>query len=512
MKAKQQDIPTLLQKHAAEKKALSDIIKKKNAELILAKKEIASGKREEKKRAAKFIIAAKELLYQNKEKGNRAAELTIANIELSFQKKEKAKRAAELVLANKELIFQNREKGKRSDELIIANIELAFQTQEKSKRAAELIIANKEHSFQSEEKEKRAAELGIANKELAYQNEEKGKRSAELLIANEELIFQNGEKEKRAAELGIANTELLFQNAEKARRSAELVVANKELAYQNAEKEKRAAELVIANTELVFQNDEKGKRAAELIIANVELAYQNAEKEKRATELSMVNKELEQFAYIASHDLQQPLRTVLNYMGLFEQKYISQLDENALKYINSVNSATKRMSLLIKSLLIFSQLGHNRKLDRVDCKKVIDNVVEDLEILINTTNSTIEVTEMPTLNIYETEMRQLFQNLITNAIKFQKPGVQPKIKITAEELNGKCKFSVSDNGIGIEPIHFEKVFDIFQRLNSNKEYEGSGIGLANCKKIVQLHQGEIWLDSVPNEGSQFHFTIPKITK
>ncbi len=766
MKAKQPGTLTVLQKHKAEKQILEDIIKEKTVELILARKEIASRKREEVKRMTQFSIARTELAFQNKEKGKRAAELIIANIELGFQKREKAKRAAELIIANKELIFQNREKGKRSDELIIANIELAFQTQEKSKRAAELIIANKEHSFQSQEKEKRAAELGIANKELAFQNvekekraaelivtnielhqsekslqsslkeisyykysldesaiiaitdqkgiikkvnsnfckiskysekeligqdhriinsgyhpkefiselwatiangkiwkgtlkniakdgkhywvdttivpflneqgkpyqylairvditdrkesegyltqrtseleivnkelafqnEEKEKRSAELIIANEELVFQNGEKEKRAAELGIANTELLFQNAEKGKRSAELVIANKELAYQNeekgkrsaellianeelafqndekgkrsaelsiankelayqneekgkrsaellianeelifqnAEKEKRAAELIIANEELAFQNEqkgkrsaelilaneelayqneEKGKRAAELIIANVELAYQNEEKEKRATELSMVNKELEQFAYIASHDLQQPLRTVLNYMGLFEQKYIMLLDENALKYISSVNNATKRMSLLIKSLLIFSQLGHNRKLDFVDCKKVIDNVIEDLEILINTTNSSIEVTEMPCLNIYETEMRQLFQNLITNAIKFQKPGVQPKIRITVEELGGKFKFSVSDNGIGIEPVHFEKVFDIFQRLNGNKEYEGSGIGLANCKKIVQLHQGEIWLDSVPDEGSRFHFTIPNLTK
>lgn len=470
MKAKQPDTLTLLQKHKAEKKALEDIIKQKTLEIILAKKEIASGKRNEEKRNARLTAAQTELAYLNKEKGKRSAELTIANIELNFQKKEKAKRAAELVVANKELIFQNREKGKRSDELIVANIELAFQIQEKSKRAAELIIANKEHSFQNEEKEKRAAELVVANKELAYQNEEKGKRSAELQIANKELVFQNEEKEKRAAELGIANTELLFQN------------------------------------------DEKGKRAAELIIANIELAFQNEEKEKRATELSMVNKELEQFAYIASHDLQQPLRTVLNYMGLFEQKYVAQLDDDARKYINSVNNATKRMSLLIKSLLIFSQLGHNRKLDFVDCKKVVDNVIEDLEILINTTNSIIEVTEMPVLNIYETEMRQLFQNLITNAIKFQKPGAQPKIKITAEALNGKWKFSVHDNGIGIESIHFEKVFDIFQRLNGNRDYEGSGIGLANCKKIVQLHQGEIWLDSLPDEGSRFHFTIPILTK
>ncbi|MBA2612351.1 MAG: two-component sensor histidine kinase [Bacteroidetes bacterium] len=351
----------------------------------------------------------------------------------------------------------------------------------------------------------------IANTELVFQNEEKGKRAAELIIANKELAYQNNEKEKRAAELGIANTELAYQNGEKEKRSDELMIANTELIFQNEEKGKRAAELVIANKELAFQSDEKGKRAAELILANVELAFQNEEKEKRATELNMVNKELEQFAFIASHDLQQPLRTVSNYMRLFEEQYLSLLDENAGKYIHSANNAIKRMSLLINSLLIFSQLGHNRKLTSVDMKKLLNEVLDDHETLIKSTNTIIEIPEMPVLNIYETEMHQLFQNLITNAIKFQKAGVQPQISILSEEINGKWQFAVKDNGIGIEAIHYEKIFDIFQRLHGKTEYEGSGIGLANCKKIVQLHQGEIWLESLPNEGTTFYFTIPNLT-
>ena len=191
------------------------------------------------------------------------------------------------------------------------------------------------------------------------------------------LHFRMMKKKKRAAELGIANKELAFQNEEKGKRSAELIIANKELAYQNEEKGKRSAELIIANKELAYQNEEKGKRAAELVVANVELAYQNEEKEKRAIELIMVNKELEQFAYIASHDLQQPLRTVANYMKLFEEKYVSQLDENAHKYINSANNAVKRMSLLITSLLTFSQLGSNKILTSMSCKKIIEDVLEE---------------------------------------------------------------------------------------------------------------------------------------
>jgi len=485
--------------------------KKSDAELIRANKELIFQNQEKEKRAAELIVANKELAFQNQEKEKRAAELIIANKELLFQNEEKEKRAAELIIANKELLFQNEEKEKRAAELIIANKELLFQNEEKEKRAAELIIANKELLFQNNEKEKRAAELIVANKELAFQNEEKEKRAAELIIANKELVFQNKEKEKRAAELIIANKELLFQNEEKEKRAAELIVANNELAFQNEEKEKRAAELIIANKELAFQNEEKEKRAAELIVANKELAFQNEEKEKRAVKLSIANKELEQFAYIASHDLQEPLRTVSNYMRVFEEDYITLLDGNARKYLVSVNSAIKRMSILIKSLLDFSRLGLNKKLIYVDCKKLIEDVIADLDTIIKSSDVIIEVTEMPSLNVYETEIRQVFQNLITNAIKFQRKHTQPVIKIRSKKINDQWQFSVNDNGIGIAPVHFERIFDIFQRLHNTAEYEGNGIGLANCKKIVQLHQGEIWVESNPGQGTTFYFTIPNLT-
>ena len=451
-----------------------------------------------------------ELAFQNEEKDKRAAELVVANKELAFQSGEKEKRAAELVIANIELTFQNKEKEKRAAELLVANIELAFQNEEKENRAAELIIANKELAFQNEEKEKRAAELVIANKELAFQNEEKEKRAAELIVANIELTFQNEEKEKRAAELVIANTELTFQNKEKEKRAAELVIANKELAFQNEEKEKRAAELIVANIELTFQNEEKEKRAAELVIANKELAFQNEEKEKHAIELIIANKQQEQIVYVVSHDLQEPLRTVSNYMKVFEEDYIGILDDNARKYLNSVNSATKRMSALIKSLLDYSRLGHNKSLALVNFNELVGEVLEDLETMIKTSKAIIEVTELPTLNVYETEIRQVFQNLITNAIKFQKKDTLAKIKISSKYINSKWRFSVSDNGIGIPMVHSERVFDIFQRLPTKERYEGSGIGLANCKKIVQLHQGEIWVESNSGQGTIVSFTIPNL--
>ena len=414
----------------------------------------------------------------------------------------------DLLHANKELVFQNEEKEKRAAELVIANQELAFQNEEKGKRASELITANKELVFQNEEKEKRAAELIVANRELAFQSEEKEKRAAELITANEELVFQNEEKEKRAAELITANKELVFQNNEKEKRAAELIIANRELAFQNEEKGKRAAELITANKELVFQNKEKEKRAAELVTANKKLVIENEEKAKTTTALLVANKELEQLTYIASHDLQEPLRTISNYMQVFEEDYRNRLDDVAFKYIGSVKVAANRMSILIQALLGFSRLGRNKKLVHTDCKKLINNVISDLRMMIEDSKAIITVTEMPELNMYEIEIGQVFQNLITNAIKFQKKGVQPVIEIHSLKLNDKWKFSVSDNGIGIEPVHFQRIFDIFQRLHLSDEYQGYGIGLANCKKIVELHRGEIWMESTLGNGTTINFTIP----
>jgi PAS domain S-box-containing protein len=232
---------------------------------------------------------------------------------------------------------------------------------------------------------------------------------------------------------------------------------------------------------------------------------------KKQVELEVKNKELEQFAYLASHDLQEPLRTVSTYMEIFEEDYSNQLDEEGFKYIHAVKNATKRMSTLVRSLLDYSRLGRDRILTPVNCKGLIMNVISDLETMIANSQAVIHVGEMPNLNLYETEMSQLFQNLITNAIKFQNKNNKPEIEITSKKINDKWQFSIKDNGIGISPAHFGKIFEIFQRLNNSTEYEGNGIGLANCKKIVELHEGEIWVESTPGKGTIFNFTIPRLT-
>lgn len=229
---------------------------------------------------------------------------------------------------------------------------------------------------------------------------------------------------------------------------------------------------------------------------------------QRTIELTAKNKELEQFAFIASHDLQEPMRTVANYIHIIEEDYSEVLDTTAVGYLASMNNAIERMNSLTKALLDYSRLGKCKEKTRVDCSGIIDHVLEDLSSLIQSSGTEIRKGSMPVLDVYEVELRQLFQNLITNAIKFRKKDIVPEIEITSALVGNKWKFSVRDNGIGIDSSCFEKIFQIFQRLHKREDYEGNGIGLANCKKIAELHGGEISVESELDKGSVFSFTIP----
>lgn len=225
-------------------------------------------------------------------------------------------------------------------------------------------------------------------------------------------------------------------------------------------------------------------------------------------ELKTKNIEIEQFAYIASHDLQEPLRTVINYTETLTEEYEGKLDSAADKYLSFIKDASTRMSDLIKGLLDYSRLGKLTGRTKVNCATLIQEIKADLEATINETNSTIIVGDLPIVNGFEIELRLLFQNLITNAIKFKRVGVEPEVTISAIKNDLSWEFSVKDNGIGIDDIYHEKIFIIFQRLHNRKDYAGTGIGLSHCQKIVNLHGGSIWVDSKINEGSTFNFTIP----
>ena len=239
------------------------------------------------------------------------------------------------------------------------------------------------------------------------------------------------------------------------------------------------------------------------------LVKTNNELDQNVIKLQSKNKELAQFTYIASHDLQEPLRTVMNFTKLFEEQYKDQLNEEANTYLYFISQASNRMSNLIKGLLDYSRIGHNKNLANVNLNKVLSDLQIDLYSTINETGTRFNIGSLPQVKGFKVELGLLFQNLILNAIKFRKEKENPTIRITAQDKIDFYEFSVQDNGIGIAQEHQKKIFTIFQRLHTQKKYEGTGIGLAHCQKIVELHQGTMRVSSIPEEGSKFIFTIKK---
>jgi PAS domain S-box-containing protein len=249
---------------------------------------------------------------------------------------------------------------------------------------------------------------------------------------------------------------------------------------------------------------EKKRLEKEIREANVTL---EKKVQQRTAELESKNKELEQFAYVASHDLQEPLRTTSSFVELIRKQYHGQLDANADKYIDYVIQASDRMKTLIKDLLDYSRIGREKQFEPVDCNQVFDAVMADLAKVIRENKAVIVAGKLPVVNAFPTELKLLFQNLISNSIKFQRAGIAPRIEISTKKENGYWHFAFRDNGIGIDPQYQHRIFIIFQRLHNRSQYEGSGIGLAHCKKIVELHGGKIWVESEYGNGSTFHFTL-----
>jgi signal transduction histidine kinase len=227
-----------------------------------------------------------------------------------------------------------------------------------------------------------------------------------------------------------------------------------------------------------------------------------------AKALRRSNRELEQFAYVASHDLQEPLRMVASYTQLLAERYEGRLDEKADKYISHAVDGAKRMQGLISDLLEFSRVETaGRPKDPTDCRGVLEEVTHSLQASINESGASIHVGEMPTIAADRTQIGQVFQNLIGNAVKFR--GVDsPRVEVTARRTDENWVFSVSDNGIGIEPRFQERIFNIFTRLHERGAFPGSGIGLAIVKKIVERHDGHIRVESEIGQGARFVFTIP----
>lgn len=256
----------------------------------------------------------------------------------------------------------------------------------------------------------------------------------------------------------------------------------------------RTSELEWSNGLLQMEIQERKRTEAALALRSEELARSNAE--------------LEQFAYVASHDLQEPLRMVGSFVQLLERRYKDVLDAKGREHISYAVDGARRMQLLIQDLLAFSRVGtQGKEFAPTNFNSVVRSVLHDLRETISESGAKVNCVSLPTLPADDTQMVQLFQNLISNALKFR--GEQsPRIQITAEPSEGNWKFAVKDNGIGIDQRHSERIFLLFQRLHSRREYAGTGIGLAICKKIVDRHGGKIWVESEPGKGSTFLFTLP----
>ena len=288
---------------------------------------------------------------------------------------------------------------------------------------------------------------------------------------------------------------VLLQEEIMSRLAVEKTLQEKNLILQQEISTRRAVEKALQEQNLVLQQEISNRQRAEsaLLKSNQELARSNAE--------------LEQFAYVASHDLQAPLATIASYAQLLEKRYKDQLDSKASKFIDNIVHGCTRMQTLIDDLLEYSRVGRSRKpFQLTDCNHAVEQALANLQGAIRETQAVVTYSELPSVMGDISQLVQLFQNLVGNSIKYRHDA-PPVVHITACKQEKDWLFSVSDNGIGIATQHQARIFQIFQRLHTQKEYSGTGIGLAICQKIVERHGGYIWVESKPGQGSTFYFTL-----
>ena len=262
---------------------------------------------------------------------------------------------------------------------------------------------------------------------------------------------------------------------------------------------------------VALARDPHGHPQYEIAIFDDISERKRAEEALRAAheELKRSNSELEQFAYVASHDLQEPLRMVSSYTQLVMKRYGERLDGDAKEFMNFVVDGAARMKQLIEDLLAYSRVGtRGKEFKPVPVEQALKRAVTNLRAAIEESGAEITHDALPTVNADEVQLAQLFQNLIGNALKFRGAG-KPHVHVSCLEKEDALEFHVSDNGIGIEPQYFERIFMLFQRLHTKGDYPGTGIGLAICKKVVERHGGRLWVESEPGKGSSFNFTLPK---
>ena len=262
--------------------------------------------------------------------------------------------------------------------------------------------------------------------------------------------------------------------------------------------------------EIRAQNEQLEQRVSE---RTAELEQRTKESEASVRELARSNDDLAQFASVASHDLQEPLRMVASYMSLLERRYKGTLDETADTYIQFAIGGAARMQALINDLLAYSQAGTQALVKkRVSSALLVEHALQNLQLAIAESGAILHVGDLPEVEGDSVKLTQVLQNLIGNAVKFRKPGTPPQIQVSAKEQGNDWLFEIADNGIGFDPKYCDRIFQVFQRLHGVGKYPGNGIGLAICRRIIEHHGGRLWARSQPNTGSTFSFTLPRVNQ
>jgi len=526
-----------------------ELLKKSEAELVIANKELAFQNGEKEKRAAELFIANKELVFQNEEKEKRAAELFIANKELVFQNEEKEKRADELVIANKELVFQNEEKEKRAAELVIANKELVFQTREKEKRAAELVIADIELDFQNKEKEKRE----IANKELeafSYSAKLASQYSLSLIEASRDplvTISTEGKitdmNEALAKITGLTREKLTgtdfgdyFTDPEKAREVYKEVFAKGFVTdYPLTIMDHKLTDVLFNGS---VYKDEHGKVLGAVVVARditeqrriekelieakvfaeqatliAEEAKSKAESATRIAEDAVKSKQ--QFLSNMSHEIRTPMNAIIGFTKVMLKTDMSAKQK---EYLYAIKMSGDALIVLINDILDLAKVDAGK----MSFEKTPFKLALSISAMLHLFETKIQEKNLELVKEYDhkipevlvgdpVRLHQIILNLVSNAVKFTTKG---KIKVSVrllheDEENATIEFSVMDTGIGIPEDRMENIFENFQQASSTtaRLYGGTGLGLAIAKQLVEQQGGSIRVKSVVGEGAAFSFIL-----
>ena len=269
-------------------------------------------------------------------------------------------------------------------------------------------------------------------------------------------------------------------------------------------------ELELLRTELARERKARKQAEGLLEAKSAELYERNLELEAQARALAHSNAELEQFAYVASHDLQAPLRSIASFSQLLTRDSKALLSDSSLEYLDYINQGAKRLQRLINDLLDYSRVGRTAyTLTPLCTQTLVTEVCRQIDSSIRNAQGSVVFSGLPQVNGDRTQLSRLFQNLIDNGLKFKKPGELPRVDVSAADAGAHWQFTVRDNGIGIAPEYQAKVFGMFARLHTQDEYPGTGVGLPICKKIAERHGGKLWVESAEGSGTAFHFTLSK---